>query len=356
MKLHKLTHSSGDWQLNDIVFKNVNLIVGKNAVGKSKTIEALNRFVSAIVQSEEFKEYDFLAYKADFILDNKILNYSFICTSGKVTFEELRCNDIVYLSRNDNSTILKREERGQLIEENINPPFNKLTINVRRDTIQYPFIENLINWAENSYGILFNRIASINNTESFNILSNYDSLLSMFEKLNDQNRQEIVIELKNLDYSIENIVLENITEKIKVLHINETGVKCFLWEALLSQGMLRTLFLLVLVKYLSTLKKGTQTIVIDDFCEGLDYDRSLKLGKYIYSFCLESDIQLITTSNDSFLMDVVDLQYWNILQREGSTVTAISKETNPELFNDFEFTGLSNFDLFSSDFIARHKK
>ena len=54
--------------------------------------------------------------------------------------------------------------------------------------------------------------------------------------------------------------------------------------------------------------------------------------------------------------DVVDLKYWNILQREGSEVTSIDIIKNPELFNDFAFTGLSNFDFFSSDYIARKMK
>ena len=29
-------------------------------------------------------------------------------------------------------------------------------------------------------------------------------------------------------------------------------------------------------------------------------------------------------------------------------------QNHPELFEDFSFTGLNNFDLLSSDFIARH--
>ena len=53
-------------------------------------------------------------------------------------------------------------------------------------------------------------------------------------------------------------------------------------------------------------------------------------------------------------MDVVDLEYWNILQRQGSDITSINVKNNPELFSSFRFTGLSNFDFFSSDYIARH--
>ena len=96
--------------------------------------------------------------------------------------------------------------------------------------------------------------------------------------------------------------------------------------------------------------------MIDDFCEGIDYDRAIKLGKYLYQYCLANGIQLVAASNDNFLMDVVDVKYWNILQRNGDAVTAINIHNNPALFEKFDFTGLSNFDLFSSDFIARYKK
>ena len=95
-------------------------------------------------------------------------------------------------------------------------------------------------------------------------------------------------------------------------------------------------------------------LLVDDLCEGLDYDRSTHLGRMIYDFSLEHGIQLIASSNDSFLMDVVDLKYWNLLQRNGNEVYGINHITHPDLFDDFEFTGLSNFDLFSSDYIARH--
>ena len=97
------------------------------------------------------------------------------------------------------------------------------------------------------------------------------------------------------------------------------------------------------------------TLLIDDLCEGLDYERSTKLGKLVFEYCEKNNIQLIASSNDSFLMDVVDLKYWNILQRDETKVVAINKTNNPELFENFKFTGLSNFDLFSSDFINRHK-
>lgn len=127
------------------------------------------------------------------------------------------------------------------------------------------------------------------------------------------------------------------------------------FDALMSKGMFRALYLLIYAQYMSV-REFPSLLLIDDLCEGLDYDRSTKLGKILFDFCIEHHIQLIASSNDTFLMDVVDLKYWNILQREGSEVSSIDIIKNPDLFNDFLFTGLSNFDFFSSDYITRKKK
>jgi len=114
--------------------------------------------------------------------------------------------------------------------------------------------------------------------------------------------------------------------------------------------MFRALAVIVYVQYLISRKKPS-TIIIDDLCEGLDFERATKLGKLIFDKCLENDIQLIATSNDSFLMEVVDLKYWNILTRTGKKVSGFNSKTNSESFENFKFTGLSNFDFFSSDYI-----
>lgn len=353
MKLKSLEYITPGWSLEGINFSETSLIVGRNAVGKSKTIEALNSLVSIILQTKEITEYDNFFYKIIFSDNNTELIYSFTCIQGNITSEEL--------IGHDKKNLIKRDEKSTIFfNDEINPPSNKLTINVRRDTKLYPQIEKIVNWAENSYGILFNQINMYpNGINLFSTMSKGESIIPMFEKLNDDLRLKVKEELNILDYSIDEIKIVKLGDEkseVRVLQIKEKGVSIFLWEGLLSQGMQRTLYILILLFYIVSQKKETQTIVIDDFCEGLDYDRSIKLGKYLYKFCIENNIQLITTSNDSFLMDVVDLKYWNILQRKGDKVTAINIYNSPELFEDFEFTGLNNFDLFSSDFIARHKK
>ena len=112
------------------------------------------------------------------------------------------------------------------------------------------------------------------------------------------------------------------------------------------------MYILIYFVYLISQKQPV-TIVIDDLCEGLDYERATKLGQLIFEKCLNTNVQLIATSNDSFLMDVVDLKYWNVLQRDGNVVTAINNQTHEALFKKFKFTGLSNFDFFASDYIQQ---
>lgn len=117
--------------------------------------------------------------------------------------------------------------------------------------------------------------------------------------------------------------------------------------------MCRAISLLIQMEYLSVQNKPSLWL-IDDLGEGLDYDRTVKLGKLLFDFCRERGIQLLASSNDTFLMDIVDLQYWNILERKGEKVIPLNITNNPNLFEDFKFTGLSNFDFFSSDYISRH--
>jgi len=98
----------------------------------------------------------------------------------------------------------------------------------------------------------------------------------------------------------------------------------------------------------------TRCLIVDDMGEGLDFKRSAKLGKTMFEYCNNNHIQLIVTSNDSFLMDTVDLEYWNILRREGNHVVSLSHKSHPSLFEGFSRTGLGNFDLLSSNFINNH--
>jgi hypothetical protein len=140
-----------------------------------------------------------------------------------------------------------------------------------------------------------------------------------------------------------------------MLHIYEKGIGTPLTPFELSNGMFRVFCVLLYMLYCSALADA-RCLIIDDMGEGLDYMRSTRLGKIMFSYCEENHIQLLATSNDSFLMDAVDLQYWNILQRKGGRVYSLNNKNSKELFERFVRTGLSNFDILSSNFLANNTK
>ncbi|MCP4106937.1 MAG: ATP-binding protein [Desulfobacteraceae bacterium] len=99
------------------------------------------------------------------------------------------------------------------------------------------------------------------------------------------------------------------------------------------------------------IQNKAETIIVDDICEGLDYERATKLGKLLFKIFQAKNVQFIVSSNDSFLMDVIDIRYWNILVRENNLIRVYNYKNSKDKFDNFKYSGLSNFDLFSSDYL-----
>ena len=351
MRLLEFQYIGSGWSLNPIQFQPVNLIVGKNAVGKSRLIKGLSNAVQYIVQAVD-NNYD-TSFGATFIFlsGEEHIVYHFTYIDGKVAIEKLLRES----SPNHFEPLLERDsERTILQREAINPPEDKLVLHVRRDTVQYPYFEKIVSWAESVCGHRFNEMDFAGDNGTYSSFSKFDSnLYEIVKSLPTDAMERIIKQANALDYSIQSIVPQDYGDKLKIVLFKEEDVHDSLMYFQLSKGMFRALYLLIYMEYLANIKKPSM-LLVDDLCEGLDYERSTRLGRIVFDFCLQHNIQLIASSNDSFLMDVVDLRYWNILQRKGSVIEGINHINHPELFDDFGFTGLSNFDLFSSDYIARH--
>ena len=160
----------------------------------------------------------------------------------------------------------------------------------------------------------------------------------------------VIGEAKELGYQILEISSIEPNSELKLVSIKEKGLKEEILDLHLSNGMIRVLYLLCYLVYVRKTKKCSM-LLIDDLGEGLDYSRTVRLGKKLFEFCENEDVQLIASSNDTMLMDVIDVSKWQILQREQGFLCSINQDNNPKLFNDFRLTGLSNSDLFSSDYI-----
>lgn len=357
MKLLAFRYSRYGWQLDLAQFSDQILLVGQNASGKSNTVRALAQVAALISQKDTFAATEMMdAFLAFAIDETKGLVYNFSVRDGVIVNELLRYNDT---TKDGDIQIVTRDKESCVLQgENINPPTNKLVLNVRRDTQLYPQMELLQKWAENVIGFSFNEAdkdGDSMNTSWFN-----ESNLTLNDIVTDmvkipEAKEEFYAKMKETGYVINNIRTLNLGSQKKLL-VYEDGLRTPILDVTMSKGMFRTLYLIAYLLYFKRNKAGQPAmLLIDDLCEGLDYERSTKLGKLCFEMCEELGIQLMASSNDSFLMDVVDLKYWNILRRTGNRVEVINALGNPELFDHFEKTGLNNFDLFSSDFIARYK-
>lgn len=355
MKIKQLSYKDYNWELDNLKLSNVNLLVGKNGTGKTRTLQTIDLLVKMITQRRDLNwgaewEVVFENYK------QQELTYKFSTSSKRrgVTFEELSIDgsrQVMYRSRKNNGGAAQIADYTTDSFDTVYPPDNKLLLHTNRDVKAYPYLEDIANWAEQSYGFKFGNISPYAklNRQEYDLLTAVEDIPTLYQSLKPADKEKVIRDFNGLGYHVTGITIQG-SGATTLMMVKEAGVHKKLPHFQLSQGMFRSLALLVYVQYLTS-RKRPATIIIDDLCEGLDYDRATKLGRLIFNNALEGDIQLIATSNDNFLMEVVDLNYLNVLYREGKTVRGINADSHPQLFEDFKFTGLSNFDFFASDFL-----
>jgi ABC-type Mn2+/Zn2+ transport system ATPase subunit len=111
--------------------------------------------------------------------------------------------------------------------------------------------------------------------------------------------------------------------------------------------MFRALSLIIQLNY-SQLASIPSCILIDDIGEGLDYERSSSLIKLLIEKAKTSAVQLVMSTNDRFVMNNVPLEYWCVMRRISNVSKVYNYRNAKKQFEDFELTGLSNFDFFTS--------
>lgn len=345
------------WEIHNASFGQLNLIVGLNATGKTRLLNVING-LSQILSKKRPNLFESGSFHAEFInkKDSTRYTYNLNIAESKVVSEEMLRNDIIVLKRYANDGEIFSDTDGEI--KKYSPPVTELTVHVRRDTKEYPFLEKLLEWATNFHGYRFTEFSPKSISIPVNVspsvyledLSTIPYLLA--EALKMPNVKEAIIEdFSSIGYPIEKVVVES--EKLPgtlgdifLSSVKEKDLLCFTKQINMSQGMYRAFSLVVIVEYLLTL--GTEsTVAIDDIGEGLDFDRSSKITKLIFDKIKDTNIQLIATSNDRFLINSIDINYLNLLERSGHVVYAYNCENSKEKFEDFKITGLNNFDFFS---------
>jgi AAA15 family ATPase/GTPase len=367
MILKALKYSSswlGNWSIvsgttNDefVAFSNINLIVGRNASGKTKFIGAL-RWISDLF--DEGARVGVLRNKGnsfEVIFQNSTeLKYCVeFDNSDSVVEEILVVNDEIKLDRKKRK--LHYEKLGDSLEFQID---SHLLASSRRDNIQQPFFEVLHNWGRNLSHYPFGgnmgkgRSERIDDFDSLDIVhfKNINLVRTFYHRgINEfatQFEQTILNDMNRIDYYISNIKLD-IESKWLQLSVKEKDLNTPTNLEDMSQGMARAFSLIVQLNY-SLMAKIPSCILIDDIGEGLDYDRSKKLIELIIEKAEGSNIQVFMTTNDRFVMNSVPLKYWSVIHREGNKSVFYNYQNSKQTFDDFAFTGLNNFDFFATEF------
>ncbi len=352
------------WSISGVVLQDQNLVVGMNAVGKTRLLNLISNFSQMLTGKRTLSPG---SWDATFERDGTEIMYKLKVAIDKTIVEEkLSVSGSVKLTRTKQGTKLFSEKSKQ--DEDIQPPADKLVMQSRADEFEYPYFVSLNNWASNTLRVGFADVNANNLVNLIKTPESADQLLGniglqaagpLLADLDDADVKNVISNMNHIGYQLENVSMATNPElglglDIKMLNVKPEGQDLPIAQIELSTGLVRALSLLILVEYIRSKKKGAENLVlIDDLDEGLDYDRANRLSKLVFEKLALPNVQLIAATNSRVLMNGVDIEKWNILSRAHGEVKAANYTNKKEAFDKFRLTGLSNFDLFSSDYLEK---
>lgn len=364
MKIKSISYNyENEWFYCELLLQSINLIVGKNATGKTrtlKTIVILLRFITQKLKKIIGK------YKIEFENGNDIYTYELNTKmeDGKVHIKEekLSVNGNIYINRNENGY-------GEIFSKPENKTYEFAIDNdipaiyAKRDKKQHPVLEVIYDWCSTSmfceFGTELGKTLG-SREEQLDMLNDYyfietnrvaRNLKYALDKkeYGEELKKKLLDQMKELDYFIDDIVFEKFPDDIYSFKLMEHGIKKGVSQLNMSQGMFRA-FSILTHSLINLFEHKVNLIVIDDIGEGLDYDRSTKLISILERNAIESNSQLIMYTNDRYVMNNMNLKYWQVIHKENNEIKFYSYKNHKDVFDFFELTGLSNFDFLSNKF------
>lgn len=350
MRLKSLSYKENLWELEKLSFGLNTLIVGKNATGKSRIVNVIHNLTRVILGTTILDG----EWRASFLDgNNEEFELLIACVGGRITNEQIWLNGESKLNRTSATVRIYSESKKGW--EEISPPQDRLVLHVRRDRNEFPFLENLFSWASNVSGFKFANTSPLQvdiPASTFKLVS-LNEVPSALEQLSKPQLQNVLQQLEYMGYSLEDASTgwsEQLPPTLKIVFLKERGIAKPLAQFEISQGMFRAFSILTVMELIKA-QGGDKTVLVDDFCEGLDFDRSKKLADLIFTKNNKSNMQFIATSNDSFLANAIPLNDLTVCYRKESKVRCLNYLNSKEKFDAWRQLGLNNFDLFSSDYL-----
>ena len=373
MQLTSVTYSqhegmTNEWSLRDLTLGPTNLLVGKNATGKTRTLNIINGLANLLSRRTAlvFRSGD---YHLTFDDAGKSVQYVLAYDDAKVLQERFIVEGKLLLNRGEGGTgKIFADKEGKDVD--FQTPENELAAVARRDNLQHPFFEPLHEWASSLY---FYRCGRDMGQEAFALVvkdyqGNFDpkderQAVAIFRRGERQFagrfKESIKADMAAIGYPLEEIGTRPPTS-ITIpgpwpgdpvgLYVREGSLPDVTDQNDMSQGMFRALSLIIQTTY-SEMAGQPSCFLIDDIGEGLDFERSCALIDLLMEKAKRSSAQLVMATNDRFVMNRVPLEAWSLLQRDGGECRVRNYANSKEVFDEFKFTGMSNFDFFAVDFV-----
>jgi len=370
MRLKSITFSEQvgtpqEWTLGELEIGPKNLLVGKNATGKTRVLNVISGLSKFFQGTAQFPTT--AGYICEFENEQSKYTYKLNIENHQVIHEFLSIDGVTRLERGPGGRgTIFAVEQGK--DTKFQSPPTMLAALSRRDEIQHPFLEPIYTWGSSLRHITFGTTLG---KDHFEIIKNENTqvegwdqnkVVGIFRRSIAQHSDNFLTTLKSdllrVGYSIDSIRTEfpitvlasNSPSDFVGLTVKEKDLPGVTDQISMSQGMFRVLSLLIHINDLNLRQRGA-CVLVDDIGEGLDFDRSCRLIKLLREKADKNDIQLIMTTNDRFIMNEVPLTEWSLLRRVGNHVNVHNYTNSKQSFESFKFTGLSNFSFLEMDFI-----
>jgi len=356
-----------EWLIDHVSLGPINLMVGKNSSGKTRTLNAISDLVS-LLKGRAISSAGTVSYELVFRNQENDMRYELEYDRETILSERLYMGEELLLERGEEGRgIIKYESTPGAIFLEFEIPHEQLACFAKRDRLQHPFMEIIHGWALSLRRFDFSgdlgksRYALKSSFESKEIdfsITHHSlvPLITVTEEAYPEFRQELMADLKEIGYQVEDFGVIHFSERSGhvdqdryAVYLTESGLEKQVTQRDMSQGQFRAFSVLAQVNYyIRCGHKGM--VVIDDIGEGLDFSRAKLLVQLLIRKAAAAQIQLIMSTNDQFIMNAVEIENWAVIVREGNRVSLYNYANSREIFEEFKFTGLNNFDFYASDF------
>lgn len=336
MKAKTLTyynHLTG-WNVKDLNFDTLTLLVGASGVGKTQILHSilnLSRIANGkSVNGAEWKiifEIDDAEYVWEGSFETKENDYQEIISifshhsEYNIVSEKLSKNGTTIIDRNSSRILFLGKETVKLDSTK-----SALALLKEEEAVESVFkafrrIYQLRNREDGGLSVsLFNFEKSAMTIDEIKQLhvSPSDKLF-LLKKNKMPQFDEILEEFRSIFPLVENLDFEmaNLDDKhtFPVLKMKEKNVAKWIFAPDISSGMMRTLNQIIT---LVTANNG-DIILLDEFENGLGINCIDQLADSIFN--PDSDIQVIMTSHHPYIINNIPYSTWRVVTRKGSDVT-----------------------------------